>query len=93
MIFKKTSKSEWEKIKESTAKQFAEMWANEMERLMNESDDSALENVAFRAFNTCLKKQKITGAEEYEAVGLLGRYWYKGNELYQLWTEGSIMRD
>ena len=30
MIFKKTSKSEWEKIKESTAKQFAEMWANEM---------------------------------------------------------------
>lgn len=92
MIFKKTtSKAEWEKIKGNAAKQFAEIWGNEMERLMNENEDSSLENIAFEAFKTSLDKQRINGAEEYAAVGLLGQYWYKGNELYQLWTDGSIM--
>ena len=38
MILKRTtSKAEWEKIKGNAAKQFAEIWGNEMERLMNET--------------------------------------------------------
>ncbi len=83
----------WEQVKESNAKKFAERWANEMERMLDEDAMSTIEDVAFEAFESCLQKNSITGHEEYEAAGLLGQYWYNGNELYQLWTDGGIIPD
>ena len=88
------SKTMWEKTEASTAKSFAEI--AELEALLIENESASLEDVAFRAFNVSLKKAdkenvKIGGAEEYAALGLIGQYWYLGNELYQLWTEGSII--
>ena len=97
MKFKnEASKTIWEKTEASTAKSFAEIWASELEALLIENEKAGLEDVAFRAFNVSLKKSdkknlRIGGAEEYAALGLLGQYWYMGNELYQLWTEGSII--
>ncbi len=90
------SKTMWEKTEASTAKSFAEIWTAELEALLIENESASLEDVAFRAFNVSLKKAdkenvKIGGAEEYAALGLIGQYWYLGNELYQLWTEGSII--
>lgn len=89
-------KSRWEQTEMSTAKSFAEIWAAELETLLIENEKARLEDLAFRAFNASLKKAnkenlRIGGAEEYAALGLLGQYWYMGNELYQLWTEGSII--
>lgn len=89
-------KAQWEKTETSTAKSFAEIWATELEKLLIENEAVALEDVAFRAFNVSLKKAdkenlRIGGAEEYAALGLLGQCWYRGNEMYQLWTEGSII--
>ncbi|MBS5864326.1 MAG: hypothetical protein KIC54_06535 [Clostridium sp.] len=97
MKFKNESiKRMWKQTEPSTAKSFAEIWATELEVLLIENENAGLEDVAFRAFNVSLKKAdkenlKIGGTEEYAALGLLGQYWYMGNELYQLWTEGSII--
>lgn len=92
MKFKnETGEVEWKNVKDSTAKKFAESWANEMERMLNEDAMSTIEGVAFEAFESCVLKVPITGQEECVASDLLGQYWYRGNELYQLWTEGGII--
>lgn len=90
---KETNGTTWEQVKESNAKNFAEDWANEMERMLAENAMSTIKDVAFKAFESCIQKSSITGQEEYEAAGLLGQYWYKGNELYQLWIDGGIIPD
>lgn len=79
----------WEELENDISKEFATMWADEMERLLKES--SSLHDVAFPAFENCLKKLSINGSEEYAALALLGQYWFKGNDLYMLWTSGGKM--
>lgn len=91
MEMKETGKTAWKQVEESNSKKFAESWANEMERMLEENVMLSLEDVAFEAFDSCVRKSPITGQEEYEAVGLLGKFWYKGNELYQLWIDGGII--
>lgn len=90
---KQKETTNWEQVKESNAKKFAEDWANEMERMLNEDATLTIEDVAFESFESCLQKNSITGQEEYEAAGLLGQYWYQGNALYQLWIDGGIIPD
>lgn len=81
----------WEELENDISKEFATMWADEMERLLKEFP--SLHDVAFLAFEKCLNKLSINGSEEYAAAALLGQYWYKGNELYQLWIDGGIIPD
>lgn len=90
---KQKETTNWKQVKESNAKKFAEDWANEMERMLNEDATLTIEDVAFESFESCLQKNSITGQEEYEAAGLLGQYWYQGNALYQLWIDGGIIPD
>lgn len=90
---KQKSGTTWEQVEESTAKTFAEDWANEMERMLEEDAMATIKDVAFKAFESCIQKSPITGQEEYEAAGLLGQHWYKGNDLYQLWIDGGIIPD
>lgn len=91
MEMKETGKITWKQVEESNSKKFAESWANEMERMLEENVMLTIEDVAFEAFDSCVRKSPITGQEEYESVGLLGKFWYKGNELYQLWIDGGII--
>lgn len=94
MKFKnEANKVEWENAKDRTAKKFAEDWANEMERMLDEDAMATIKDVAFEAFESCIQKSPITGQEEYEAASLLGQHWDKGNDLYQLWIDGGIIPD
>lgn len=60
----------WEELENDISKEFATMWADEMERLLKESP--SLHDVAFPAFEKCLNKLSINGSEEYAAAALLG---------------------